>query len=267
MKRHLISFADKRMTGALKRLRWQAEDMQFFDKIHLLTNQDLDSSFSTTYNHILNPRTRGFGYWLWKPYIIQQLLESIPMGDELYYVDAGCHFNPHGKARLKEYAAMLAASELGIVAFQLGKSCSERAYSKMDLMIHLGVHQAAHITDSGQLSATHVFCKKKESSIAFINEWLNTCYNLHFIDDSPSLNPNFPEFIEHRHDQSVFSILGKLHEASCLSGHETWPSHNQSWNSMKNYPLWDKRDLGWTSHLISRLIRKVKKELHHLLKN
>lgn len=40
-------------------------------------------------------------------------------------------------------------------------------------MIHLGAHQIAHITDRGQLSATHVFCKKKETSVAFINERLS----------------------------------------------------------------------------------------------
>lgn len=52
------------------------------------------------------------------------------MDDELYYIDAGYHFNPQGKARLRDYATMLAASELGIVAFKPGKACSERAYSK-----------------------------------------------------------------------------------------------------------------------------------------
>ena len=37
MKRHLISFADSRMKKALLRLQKQAENMQFFDEILVLT--------------------------------------------------------------------------------------------------------------------------------------------------------------------------------------------------------------------------------------
>ena len=33
--------------------------------------------------------------------------------------------------------------------------------------------------------------------------------NYHFIDDSPSIYINFSCFVEHRHDQSIFSLLTK----------------------------------------------------------
>ena len=40
----------------------------------------------------------------------------------------------------------------------------------------------------------------------------NHGYNLQFlVDDSPSVLANAPNFVEHRHDQSVFSLLTKKH--------------------------------------------------------
>ena len=42
-----------------------------------------------------------------------------------------------------------------------------------------------------------------------VNEWYNICCNYHMIDDTPSIELNLPGNIEHRHDQSVFSLLTK----------------------------------------------------------
>jgi len=42
-----------------------------------------------------------------------------------------------------------------------------------------------------------------------VNRWYEFCCDYHLIDDSPSVVPNLPEFIEHRHDQAVFSLLTK----------------------------------------------------------
>ena len=45
-----------------------------------------------------------------------------------------------------------------------------------------------------------------------VNRWYELCCNYHLIDDSPSIAPNLPEFIEHRHDQAIFSLLTKKME-------------------------------------------------------
>lgn len=43
-----------------------------------------------------------------------------------------------------------------------------------------------------------------------LDKWFDITHN-HFelVSDAPSMYPNHPDFIEHRHDQSVFSILAK----------------------------------------------------------
>ena len=42
-----------------------------------------------------------------------------------------------------------------------------------------------------------------------INEWCELSQNYKLIDDSSSKSINLPEFIEHRHDQSIYSLLTK----------------------------------------------------------
>jgi hypothetical protein len=42
-----------------------------------------------------------------------------------------------------------------------------------------------------------------------VNEWYEISSDYHNIDDSESIIPNFECFLEHRHDQSIFSLLTK----------------------------------------------------------
>lgn len=265
-KRYFISFADSRMSAALRRIRRQAEAMQFFDGVRTLTERDLDTDFCRRHADLLKRGVRGFGYWIWKPQILRQCLANMSEGDELYYLDAGCHLNPRGRERMLDYARELAANPLGLAAFQLGDDCSEKAFCKGDLLQRLGVLESADILERGQLCATHIFCVKRAGLMQLIRKWSELADEVHLIDDSPSIYPDFPEFVEHRHDQSIFSLLGKLHGALALPGNETWPAGNtRNWKLLENYPIWDKRDLGLSMHSLERLMRKLRRLSTRLL--
>ena len=43
----------------------------------------------------------------------------------------------------------------------------------------------------------------------FLKKWYNLCCNYNLLDDSESISPNCEYFKEHRHDQSIFSLLTK----------------------------------------------------------
>ena len=53
-----------------------------------------------------------------------------------------------------------------------------------------------------------LFAVNKETR-SLVSEWYRLASIYHFIDDSPSKIPNTPDFREHRHDQSLFSLLTK----------------------------------------------------------
>lgn len=261
MKRKFITFADSRLTGALIRIAKQARAMDFFDEIETLTEKDLDAAYVEENKHLLKRGVRGFGYWIWKPYIIWRALQSMSEGDELYYVDAGCHFNPNGRSRMLEYAEMLRQNELGVAGFELTPDCSVRAFTKMELLVHMGVNGRDDLLPRSQICATHVFVRKNAGSMAFLEEWVGICRDIQLVDDSPSELPDLPGFVEHRHDQSVFSILCMLYGAALLPGRETWPENNtRDWSTMMKYPIWDKRDLGISLYTLERLVRKIRKK-------
>ena len=48
-----------------------------------------------------------------------------------------------------------------------------------------------------------------KETVDLVNEWYNISCNYHMIDDTPSIIPNVGSFKEHRHDQSIFSLLTK----------------------------------------------------------
>lgn len=66
-------------------MKEEAESLKIFDKIILFTDKDLPESIT---NHPLYNMERGGGYWLWKPYIILEILSRIEENDILVYVDA-----------------------------------------------------------------------------------------------------------------------------------------------------------------------------------
>ncbi len=246
------------MKRALARIARQAQEMDFFDEIETLTESDLDAQYVEKHKHLLKRGVRGFGYWIWKPYVIWRALQSMADGDELYYVDAGCHFNPKGRSRMFEYAETLRENALGLAGFELTPDCSVGAFTKMDLLAHMGMVNREDLLSCAQICATHVFCRKNEKVLAFLADWLQICEHIHLVDDSPSVLPNVSNFVEHRHDQSVFTLLCLQYGAALLPGRETWPENNtRDWGTMLNYPIWDKRDLGLTMHSLSRLRRKV----------
>jgi hypothetical protein len=65
------------------------------------------------------------------------------------------------------------------------------------------------IMNSEQHQATMIMIKKNNTTTDFVNDWYNCSQIYHLIDDSPSISANYPGFVEHRHDQSIFSLLLK----------------------------------------------------------
>jgi hypothetical protein len=62
-----------------------------------------------------------------------------------------------------------------------------------------------------QLLASYILMRKNDFVINFINEWLNYAKDYRIITDATNECglPNYPEFVDHRHDQSILSLLGR----------------------------------------------------------
>jgi len=263
---HLLSFADTRMHRSLKRLSSQAKSMGIFDHINFFNENNLPEDFKKTYKDKLILGSRGYGYWSWKPEIIFKSLENMKEGDLLLYVDAGCHLNKSGIVRLREYFQILENSNTGIVAFQSNSPNSSNSkiiydgrklfdqpnyeWIKGDLFDHFAVRFDKNFTHVQAIGAGIILIKKCCESLKIINEWRSIiASNFRLIDDTPSISNNLPGFIEHRHDQAIFSLLCLKYKVQTLSSYEYWYPKNlisdrllPDWGSLNAFPIHARRD-------------------------
>ena len=245
----VVTFADARMDHMHRRFRKQAKQLRVFDRVLCLSEQDLDASFVSEFREILVPETRGFGYFVWKPQVILQALKLAKPDDVLLYLDSGSHLVASGHPRFMDYVRIVKESASGILAFELdfivnGHTHLEKEWSKADLFEHLQVLKLPEVVNTPQIQAGVIFIHQRPGVEQFFEEWLGVFrHSLTLVDDSPSMAPNFEEFRSHRHDQSVFSVLGKLRGISLLSASEQYPSGSPpDWSSLSRFPIHNRRD-------------------------
>lgn len=216
--------------------------------------------FWAKHQGILNRETRGFGYWIWKPFVILETLKRIDEHfDVLVYLDAGCSINittNEARERFKEYCQLTLAT--GGLAFQI-RDQKELWWNKMDTV--LAVVEDELILDSNQLvGGISMFANVLESR-NLLQRWLELgeSESYHLIDDSPSQAPNDPTFIAHRHDQAIWSLLVKQSKFTILKD-ETY--FGGSWTGYaKRFPFWATRNSTGLAKagdsVAARAIRKI----------
>ncbi|MDA4843964.1 hypothetical protein [Hoeflea poritis] len=264
-KRVLLTFADNGLRANLQRLERQAVEMDVFDRVFIRTEDDLSANFRREFKDKLVTGTRGYGYWSWKPQIILQTFDEMDEGDALLYLDAGCHLNAHGRKRMQDYFERVNAASSGILAFQAippggpllrdevkFNKLMEAVWTKGDLIDHFGVRDNEDVLNTPSIASGAIFFRKCPASVALVSKWRSVfSQDFSLVDDTPSRSPNYPDFIEHRHDQACFSILCKLAEVDRISVYETWypkPASSEDgsdgvdWEALRDYPIHAKRD-------------------------
>lgn len=258
---HLVSFGDSSIRLARKRLKVQAENLGVFETVALCDEHDLKPSFRRKHRELLNKQVRGFGFWIWKPQIVLQRLSRINDGDILVYCDIGFHLNLRGRERLEQWERGLIQSGKDFLVFQSfpptkyphydGRALPDHrdaVWTKGDLLDHLDMRSNPSIWDP-TIQAGLFFVRRSERALGLISKWRDVMSNhLNLIDDSPSISPNFPEFKEHRHDQSVFSLLMKKEgQFISESGFQFWYPQSEDvnsadWSSIADSPFQARRD-------------------------
>lgn len=250
MKRHFISFAGggPRYQDAGERIKSQALGSHFFDTVKLVTCKDLkqNAEFWKVHGPFVLENKRGYGYWLWKPYIILQLLRDskVAMGDVVVYLDSGCEVNRLGKEGLLNEWIRKAKYAGGIGG--RAASSNDARYTKRSLSALFSISCDDPVLKEPHVEAGMLIIEKNGNTLDLVRKWYDTCCTYSLLDDSPSSVQDTGLFIEHRHDQSVLNILLKTSEpklhATCI------PAYVDAlcpWS-----PLWYARNRGGNSKII-----------------
>lgn len=228
--------------GAAHRLGAQARESGWFESTIVLTDRDLPPRyprFSKQHAAVLNVRTRGYGYWIWKSFLISEVWEGLrSRHDGIMYLDAGCEFNVKSrdaKVRLGDYFDT--AADSGLFAVHLPGHL-EHEWSRavtMDRLVLSPQDRNSPQVQGGIVIAT-------ERSIGLVREWHSICVEQDylFVKDSPRDESHAAGFRSHRHDQSIFSGLVKKAGIETIPDETFWAPN---WaEAGANYPIWAPRN-------------------------
>lgn len=173
------------------------------DRVREFGPDDIDEEFKTRNLSILQQK-RGNGYWLWKPYIILSMLDEISYGDILLYSDSGSAI----VSPISPLINIMNKDNVDIMPFSIEQI--ERKWDKRDALVLMDCDNEEYL-NSPQICATYILLKKTEYSLRIVKEWLEFCQDERIITDNGNTMglPNYQEFVENRHDQTVWSLVCK----------------------------------------------------------
>lgn len=156
-------------------------------------------------NEEILKESRGAGYWLWKPFIIKNALDSCDENDIVVYMDAGSD-RPF-PSNIENYIKV--CEDQGGFYFT-GSTWLNKFFIKRDCYHFMDCDHEDYY-NANQINAAFIIFKKNAATLNFVEEWLKYAKNKHIITDLPNIcgKEDLPDFIDHRHDQAILSILHK----------------------------------------------------------
>lgn len=172
----------------------------------------MDPEFKEKNQYTLS-QSRGAGFWVWKPYIILKTMIEMKDDDWLMYTDSGMYFIKNPWEEILRHESCL--GDKGVCTF--GTCGINKNFCKRDTFILMSADDSMY-TDSPHRTASIFVCRKTDFSVSFVKEWLHYSSDSRIITDLPNTQgkPNYPEFKDHRHDQSIMSILCAKHDVCLL---------------------------------------------------
>lgn len=165
------------------------------------------TKFHARFESILS-QPRGGGYWAWKPYIILLTLLYARDGDMVFYHDSGrSGYKYQIKQPLLPAFDWAQKNNNGALPGILINTMNMN-WTKRDCFVLMGCDEENYWSRR-QVQAGWSFWQKNQASISFVRKWAKYCTDPRIVTDFPNQcgEENFYNFIDHRHDQSILSLL------------------------------------------------------------
>lgn len=217
MKTYLVTFASAAFQAAQRRQARTARQAGSIDKVvHWSADSWAQQEFFRRHHDVAG-RRRGVGYWLWKPFIILDLLKNVTDDDVVIYWDVGRGRGYKFRTAVGPLVDWVRAADNGFLpgAYIPQRGPNSR-WTKRDCFVLMNCDEKKY-WDHCQIQATFSVWRRTEKSLAFLQEWLDCCCDTRLITDDPNTCglPNLAGFAEHRHDQSILTNLVLKHEIAC----------------------------------------------------
>ena len=173
-------------------------------EIIVFNKNDMDNEFVLNNKNILE-LDRGGGYWLWKPYIINETLKKINENDIVFYLDSKYYFM---EDFTELYLNYMENNDLLVWKNKPNNPIWHmKNWCKMDVILKYDMSKKIFDENAEECWGGALVIKKNEHTIKYMKEWLDMCCIYEDITDAPSKVENSGLFCEHRHDQTLLSII------------------------------------------------------------
>jgi hypothetical protein len=204
-RRHLVSYAAGPAVYRTNQQRLVRSARQFgFESIHAFGEDALDGEFRRAHAEVL-AAAEGAGYWLWKPYLVLEVLKASAPDDVIVYVDAGAFLRNSPDALWREApSAELILFENDYPKRRVHQTRCVRSHRHRCARASLGPAARRQLPDRTETARRPgASSRSGSSSAATRGSWPT--------GPAGREGPELPGFVAHRHDQSALSLLLRLY--------------------------------------------------------
>lgn len=201
----LFNYASEAYRVAQQVNSWFGKHIGHFDEVISFGPQDIDADFRETHKDILSAK-RLNGYALWKPYFIQKMIDNSNDGDYIFYLDSGAFF-------IRDVRLLLPYIKDDAPIFVTDIPLLECNWTKPSCIEYFHAEQ---LRFTNQIQSGYIFFVVNDYTRAFFREYLDICQGTQLLV-SEGLGKNEKssryfedQFVSHREDQSILSIMCKL---------------------------------------------------------
>ena len=214
MRTHLVTFATPRFSHRQLFLGWSALANKVVDSVTNWTPKKLLAAGFENHCPKIRLSERGSGFYAWKPFIIQQKLEETPEGDIVFYCDVGRTF-PYKllSGSLQVFLGWMKTHKQSVMpGIKIPWGGPMSMWTKRDAFVSMSM-DTPQVYSSSPIQASFSIWINNPESRDIVSEWMALSADRQMIsDDASKLGfPELPDFYEHRHDQSLLSLVCLKH--------------------------------------------------------
>ena len=189
---------------------------------------NLDNDFKLRHQNFFGEApisSRGGGFWMWKAMILIQTMNLINEDDCVIYVDSG-------NAVINDLSYIFETCQQNNIVFFDNRDGNyqrrthwNKEWTKRDAFVLMDCDEQKYY-DAPQIDASYQVYKKCDYVKGFLEEYLKYSENENIISDLPNITlPNLPEYIDHRHDQSILSLMAVKYDIKLQIEPSSWGNY------------------------------------------
>jgi hypothetical protein len=195
----LITFAKGNFIESQNKLKAHLDSIGIPNQQHF-TDNDLPIEFLKDYSEILSFK-KGYGYCIWKSFIILQELNKIKEDEILLYIDST---DLPERSFFEEVVRNFNHKDYLL----LNRGYNHGQWTKRDTFVLMNCDEPQYY-DHVQLEAGVIGLKSTKFNKELVKKWFEYSTNKNILTELPNICglPNVNDFIEHRYDQSILTNL------------------------------------------------------------